>query len=280
MENPQEALRLDLKTNPTAVREQAAWCGLGPGQRVLDVGCGSGRTASLLYDMVCPGGSLVGVDVSPDRIRYARAHCGGMPGIEFLVRDFCRPMTDIGFFDVIWVQFVLEYFRRQADEILENLAYCLKPGGTLCLLDLDGNCLNHYPMSDRMLAVLQKIMQRLETSTDFDPYAGRKLYTRLYDLGFTDIDVRLTAHHLLYGELRSRDFFNWKLKLEAVARQCSDLFCQYPGGREGFFEDFSEYFHDPRRFTYTPLMVAKGRKPGFDADRGCGGGPGDVERCT
>ena len=42
MEHSEEAVRLDVKTNPEAVRDQAGLCGIGPGAHVLDVGCGSG----------------------------------------------------------------------------------------------------------------------------------------------------------------------------------------------------------------------------------------------
>ena len=38
MESPEEAVRLEMKTEPGAVRKQAQWCGVKPGLRVLDVG--------------------------------------------------------------------------------------------------------------------------------------------------------------------------------------------------------------------------------------------------
>ena len=38
MENLEENIRLEFKTDPKAVRKQALWCGLKPGLRVLDAG--------------------------------------------------------------------------------------------------------------------------------------------------------------------------------------------------------------------------------------------------
>ena len=64
MENDEEAFRLDIKTDPEAVREQALWCGIKPGLRVLDVGCGPGKTTSILREMVQPNGQAVGIDFS------------------------------------------------------------------------------------------------------------------------------------------------------------------------------------------------------------------------
>jgi SAM-dependent methyltransferase len=48
MESEEEAVRLDLKTDPDAVRKQALWCGVKAGLRVLDAGCGPGKTTSIL----------------------------------------------------------------------------------------------------------------------------------------------------------------------------------------------------------------------------------------
>jgi ubiquinone/menaquinone biosynthesis C-methylase UbiE len=45
--------------------------GIQPGQRVLDVGCGTGYFARLLADRVGSEGLVVGVDASPEMIDYA-----------------------------------------------------------------------------------------------------------------------------------------------------------------------------------------------------------------
>lgn len=83
MENPQEALRLDVKTDPDAVRRQAALCGIGPGVRVLDGGCGSGKTTSVIHEIVQPGGSAVGIDFAGDRIHPRRSTTRGNPASNF-----------------------------------------------------------------------------------------------------------------------------------------------------------------------------------------------------
>lgn len=45
----------------------------GPGERVLDVGCGTGSTTLEIGRRVLPGGSVLGVDVSRPMIDFARA---------------------------------------------------------------------------------------------------------------------------------------------------------------------------------------------------------------
>jgi SAM-dependent methyltransferase len=46
---------------------------LGPGKRVLDVGCGTGASFALLEEVVGPGGSIIGIEQSPGMLAHAAA---------------------------------------------------------------------------------------------------------------------------------------------------------------------------------------------------------------
>jgi hypothetical protein len=146
-------------------------------------------------------------------------------------------------------------------DIVKNIINNLNEGGSLCLIDLDSNCLNHYELPSQMSKILPEIIHRLEEHFNFDAFAGRKLYAHLFDLGFKDIEVSVAAHHVIYGNLREVDSYNWTKKIEVIAPQLADLFETYPGGYERFIVDFRLFFNDSRRFTYTPLIMCKGRKP-------------------
>jgi ubiquinone/menaquinone biosynthesis C-methylase UbiE len=261
MENLEEALRLEVKTDPEMVRRQAHWCGITPGFRVLDAGCGPGKITSILHAMIQPGGEILGVDYSEERIRHAEEHYGGQSGITFQVQDLRESLDRMDPFDLIWVRFVLEYNRLESPDIIQNLTRILKPGGALCLLDLDHNCLNHYELPHHMERILFELAAVVQERYNFDPYAGRKLYAYLYDLGYEDIQMDLIPHHLIYGEVREVDAYNWIKKGEVASAKAPETMERYPGGAEGFFSDFTGFFHDPRRFTYTPLILCKGTKP-------------------
>ena len=261
MEGIEENLRLETKTDVAATREQAAWCGLRPGLKVLDAGCGTGLSTSILHELIQPAGEIVGVDNSEERVRFAEKRYGNQSSIQFRQLDLRKPIDEFSNFDLIWSRFFLEFHRRESPDIVKNLSCCLKPGGYLCLLDLDHNALNHYQMPVRMEEILFKAMEKLEKENNFDPYVGRKLYAYLYDLGFENIEMDLRAHHLIYGRTSEKDLFNWAKKSEAVVRHANDLIVEYPGGMEGLASDFMHFFNDPRRFTYTPLILCKGMKP-------------------
>jgi ubiquinone/menaquinone biosynthesis C-methylase UbiE len=260
MESEDEAIRLEVKTDPVALRRQALWCGVKPGMRVLDAGCGVGKTTALLYEMIQPEGSIVGIDFSEARITYAEEHYGGKKGIEFCRQNLNESMTGLGEFDLIWVRFVLEYFRRESLDIVRKLKNCLKPGGTLCLIDLDYNCLSHYELPSKIAELLPKIMALSDEKYNFDTFIGRKLYSFLYDSGLENIEINLEAHHLIYGPAKETDIFNWTKKVEMAAKKVNYLFNEYEGGCSAFISDFERFFLDPRRFTYTPMLLCKGIK--------------------
>jgi len=260
MESDEEAVRLDIKTDPVALRKQALWCGVKPGMRILDVCCGPGRTTALLHEMIQPEGSIVGIDFSEARILYAQEHYGGKNSIEFCRQDLRKSMEGLGDFDLVWVRFVLEYFQREAPDIVKKLKNCLKPGGTLCLIDLDCNCLIHHELPKSLETTLTQIMSAADEQYNFDTFAGRKLYSFLYDTGFENIDMELMAHNLIYGEIKDKDKFNLTKKIEMAVKKVGSLIETYPGGYDQFYSDFMKYLIDPRRFTYTPLLLCKGTR--------------------
>ncbi len=260
MKDQDQIRRLDIKTDPDAVKERALWCGIGPGSRVLDVGCVSGKVSSILHDLVQPGGEIIGIDQSEERIKYAIENFG-KSGIDFRVMNILESLEGLGKFDFVWVQFFLEFFRTEAFDIVKKLSSLLKSDGFMCLIDLDYNCLNNYKMPEHMESINNKIINRMESNYNFDPYVGRKLYSFLYDLEFRDIKVHLSAHHLIYGEIQPEDTYNWIKKLELAANLSGDIFNEYPGGRDSFFLDYKNFIQDKRRFIYSPLITCKGKNP-------------------
>ncbi len=261
MESNEETCRLEMKTDFKRLKEQALWAGLTEGMRVLDVGCGSGITTSYLQRITGKSGHTTGIDFSPDRINHASLKYT-IDGIDFVQKDIYTDISGLGKFDFIWVRFFLEYHRAKSFEIVENLHTLLNPGGILCLIDLDYNTLTHYQLPHKLEGAIHGLMECLQEKRDFDPYTGRKLYSFLYDLKLSNINVTMQPHHLIYGKLTKTDAYNWSKKITVAAKNSEYSFSEYTDGWNGFNKEFQTFFTNPRRFTYTPLIACRGEVPG------------------
>jgi SAM-dependent methyltransferase len=100
---------------------------LGPGDRVLDVACGTGAVAAEALARVGPDGAVSGLDASPDMLSVARRKLPDLDLREGLAEDL--PFADETF-DVVTCQFGLMFFedRRQA---LREMLRVMHPGGRL-----------------------------------------------------------------------------------------------------------------------------------------------------
>ena len=158
MESDEESLRLDIKIDSKTIKQQALWAGLKPGMRVADIGCGPGHIASILDELVQPGGVVVGVDNSSERLEYAKHHYGS-ERITYHHKDILNPLDELGKFDFVWCRFVLEYFLSKSFDIVSNISNILKPGGTICLIDLDQNPVIFFGMPSRLERTFQQILK-------------------------------------------------------------------------------------------------------------------------
>lgn len=94
-----------------------------PGERILDVGCGTGR---LTAEIASAGADVVGIDYSPTMISQAR---GNYPILVFETQDACQ-MPYCGEFDAVFSNAALHWI-QPAQEAAAAMARALKPGGRL-----------------------------------------------------------------------------------------------------------------------------------------------------
>jgi len=261
MEHAGECSRLEMKTRVDQVMRQALRAGIAPGMNVLDAGCGVGKTTSVIKDLVGDEGMVTGIDISDDRLDEARIRYQ-RPGVQFVQHDLLEPFGNIQpQFDAVWMRFLLEYFQNDPMRIVRNSIASLKPGGILVLIDLDSNSMNHHGMPPELERTMLSVVDHLQKHHNFDPFAGRKLYTHLFDLGFENIEVEVEAHHNIYGPLEVTDESNWLSKVLVACKNSGCAFEEFGGNFDTAMQAFRTYFQNPRRYTYTPLILVRGTKP-------------------
>jgi ubiquinone/menaquinone biosynthesis C-methylase UbiE len=123
--------------NPWLRRRAVGAMGLRPGGAVLEVGVGSGRNLPFLLDAVGPGGSVVGVDLSPGMLAQARKVVAkrGATNVTLIQADASAVEME-GEFDA--ALFSLSYSVIPEGVRPQAVAHAwdrLRPGGRLVVLD-------------------------------------------------------------------------------------------------------------------------------------------------
>jgi len=157
----QHAARLELRAgaeSEVAVREEyLRLLGVKAGERVLDVGCGSGAVTRTLARQVAPSGRAVGIDASAQLLDVARelGHSAGFgEALDFREAD-CRnmPFADAAF-DAVVAATTLSHVPRPL-EALAEMVRVTRPGGRVGVFDLDGDM---YLVSHPDRALTRKIV--------------------------------------------------------------------------------------------------------------------------
>jgi SAM-dependent methyltransferase len=116
----------------TVVDGVIARADLRPGQRVLDLGIGTGAVAERAAPLVRPGGEVLGVDISPAMLDQARARLAASGLGDVVLREGraeALPAPD-GHFDAVLASLSLMYAIDRSAAARE-IARVLRPGGRL-----------------------------------------------------------------------------------------------------------------------------------------------------
>jgi len=167
-------------------RMLAAGARLGPGMRVLEIGCGTGLFTEMLAHS---GASLVAVDISEDLLEKARAK--GLPAdrVVFLNKRFEDCDVD-GPFDAVVGSSILHHLEIEA--ALAKIHELLKPGGIMTFAE--PNMLNPQVFIERKLRFLFP-----NVSPDETAFTRSGISRLLRDAGFTEI--RVIPHGWLHPAL-------------------------------------------------------------------------------
>jgi ubiquinone/menaquinone biosynthesis C-methylase UbiE len=111
-------------------RELAGWCGLRPGQRVLDVAAGRGAMTLPAARAVGPRGLVVAVDNAPNMRAVLARDRGDLPQIKVCGMDAHRLAFPDASFDVVTCGFAF-HIMHYPERAIAEAHRVLRPGGLL-----------------------------------------------------------------------------------------------------------------------------------------------------
>jgi ubiquinone/menaquinone biosynthesis C-methylase UbiE len=159
--------------------------GLGPGGRVLDVGCGNGAELEALATIVGPGGRVVVLDRSTALIGAAEARgLGRLAPIELLAADATSlPFPDVEF-DACRADRTLQHLDRP-EAALAEMARVTRPGGRVVVTESRWGLV--APGLDR--AVTNRVLGGMATEAERESWLGHRLVSMFGPAGVTDVEA-------------------------------------------------------------------------------------------
>lgn len=166
-----------------------------PGERVLDLACGTGAVARETVKRISPGGSVVGVDISPDMLRVANEIVGTRDGVVQWQQASADslPLPDASV-DVAICQQGLQFFPDKP-AALRELRRVLKPGGRVALSVW--RTIEHHPVAQAMsTAASGKFGAMIRVS--FALGEDGALQRMLEDAGFQSVRVESVQKDIVF----------------------------------------------------------------------------------
>jgi ubiquinone/menaquinone biosynthesis C-methylase UbiE len=197
---------------------QAAWLapytekffreiGIGPGQRVLDLGSGVGDVALLLALLVGPSGEVVGIERDAHSIKRAadRVSERGLHQVSFTQGDV-RHIPSSKPFDAVVGRYILMFLPNPV-AIVRSLIEITRPGGALAFQEASfANFLERaasLPLWALGGALVQETFKRAGTITDMEPVLPRIFQEAGLSVVSTKTEILEGAEEWLAGILHS-----------------------------------------------------------------------------
>jgi SAM-dependent methyltransferase len=159
------------------------------GERVVDIGCGTGASSIALAERAGPPGQVLGVDVSaPMLARAAERLPPGAP-VKFVRADATTYRFEPATFDLLFSRFGVMFFAEPV-RAFANLRTALKPGRRLafaCWRKLDENPWLQVPLRAALEHVQPLPRPRPEEPGPFSFASEQRVHRILADAGFQSV---------------------------------------------------------------------------------------------
>jgi protein-L-isoaspartate O-methyltransferase len=178
--------------------------GIGPGQRILDIGSGVGDVAMLAAKLVGPSGDVVGIERDPRSIARARSRVAeaGLQNVTLTQSDVNQVASDKPF-DAAVGRFILQFLPDPV-AVLRSLSQLVRPGGVLAFQEVSYAPFlllsAHLPLWSAAASLLHEAISRSGAKTEI----GLALHRIFQEAGLPPPAMRI---EILLGS--DPDFTRW-----------------------------------------------------------------------
>jgi ubiquinone/menaquinone biosynthesis C-methylase UbiE len=158
------------------------------GSRVLEAGCGVGaQTVTLARNSI--GAAITAVDISEKAVTEAKRKvtAAGLTNVQLQQGDIFHLPFGPDSFDHVFVCFVLEHL-TEPRVALQTLMGCLRPGGTITVIEGDHGSAYFHPDSDAAHTAIHCQVE-LQFRAGGNAMIGRELYPLLVSAGYNTVRV-------------------------------------------------------------------------------------------
>ena len=163
--------------------------GLDQSSRILDMGCGPGFITAKIAEQ-CSDSIVLGIDKSRDLLDVARKIIAPRhSNLSFRQGDVYQTDLEDNKFDFVYSRFIFQHLDKP-QEALKEINRISKPGGRVCIADIDDSLLLIHPELPG-LEPLKEMAHMAKLEMAGDRYIGRKLAGLMEKAGFKNIKVRM-----------------------------------------------------------------------------------------
>ncbi len=193
LSDPQKEIDLLRQMSSTATElENSIWheLKLDENVKILDLGCGPGFVSVDLAKQF-PSGTVVGVDFSQELLNYAKMlqKTEMLTNLSFMQSDIYNLDAGSNDFGLTYLRFVLQHLKSPV-EALANAAKTLRPGGVICVVDIDDDKSELHPCPPALKSFNSRAISG-QAASGGDRNVGSKLEKYFFDAGLLNSKVSI-----------------------------------------------------------------------------------------